>query len=117
MPEENSFPETCLNPIDSLPGTAPNARGRDLEAYALETRKKFMKAYVLSKWAKSAHDVETSMVRAYHSLFLASFPKTEVTLFHAFRHYMRISMSMGIRLIMRSISSPKSNLWLEARGV
>lgn len=51
----------------SLPGTASNARAREIEAYATETRKKFLKAYVLSKWAKSAYDVETSMVRTDHN--------------------------------------------------
>ncbi|KAF8305241.1 MED14-domain-containing protein [Clavulina sp. PMI_390] len=48
---------------DTLPG-ATNA-GEDprpaILAYADETRKKFLKAYVLSKWSKASRDVETSM--------------------------------------------------------
>jgi mediator of RNA polymerase II transcription subunit 14 len=47
---------------NSLPGTPLEARAKEIEHYATETRKKFLKAYVLSKWAKSADDVETSMV-------------------------------------------------------
>ncbi|KAF8343097.1 mediator complex subunit MED14-domain-containing protein [Cantharellus anzutake] len=51
---------------DTLPGTPPQNRAREVDHYAVETRKQFMKAYVLSQWAKVADDVETAMaITAY----------------------------------------------------